>query len=235
MVGDAELDFSSRVSNRVKCAKALVLNHVKIDAIQDTIVTENVLAIMGASLPVLSTLACYVTGANWIDYIGEMLNGVIQLKLGSLIVHENTKILLGDGLSPVETTVRVRQRIKGIMQSHDKVLEVNDFFSEHISNTQLKISAKVLLDKQALLREVLDELSHDFKRLPQAGDFHTQLEEVAARACSRTLKLSEELMEKFEDDIRTHVPNARHINLKPLVKDFEERTAGAIDRCQIYK
>jgi hypothetical protein len=78
---------------------------VSIDPIQDIIVTENVLAIMGVSIPIISALCCYASGYFWLDYVGEMVNGVIQIHLGYLICQENARILLGHRLSEVDEAV----------------------------------------------------------------------------------------------------------------------------------
>lgn len=92
----------------MKVSKALITNKISIDPIQDIIVTENVLAIMGVCIPIVSAFGCYLTGIYYLDYLGEMLNGVIQISLGILICQENARILLGHGLSDVDEAVRAK-------------------------------------------------------------------------------------------------------------------------------
>mmetsp|Transcript_1770 Transcript_1770/g.3816 ORF Transcript_1770/g.3816 Transcript_1770/m.3816 type:complete len:413 (-) Transcript_1770:2168-3406(-) len=220
ILGDSVLSFHRRVYNRIKVARALITNKVSIDPIQDIIVTENVLAMMGVSLPILSALGCYLTGLNWIDYLGEMMNGVIQLNLGYLICQENARILLGHGLSDADVA-----RVKGIMENRDEVLGITEFHSEYISSTDVKISARVKYDDVEIFGDVITQLDSDIKAISPDPEIQAKIRQITSRACSLALKSSAEVIEEMEDDIKSQFPNAKLIDLEHGIWSDTEETA----------
>jgi hypothetical protein len=226
ILGDQALTFYQRVFNRIKVAKALITNRVSIDPIQDIIITENVLAMMGVSLPIISALCCYATGHFWIDHVGEMLNGLIQINLGYLICQENARILLGHGLSEVDVAVRHRQRVKGIMQSRDEVLDITEFHSEYISSTDIKISAKVRYDDEEIFDDILIELNDEISAISSDPEIQLKIKQITAKACTMALRSSAEVIEEMEDDIKSQFPNARLIDLEHGIWSDTEETAS---------
>ena len=101
------MSFTQSVASRVKLSWQIANEKVRIDPIQQAIVNENVLAIMGVCMPIVTSLACYATSNNIFDLIGEMLNGGIQIYLGYLICNENVKILIGKSLEKQDIAVFV--------------------------------------------------------------------------------------------------------------------------------
>lgn len=212
--------------NRAKVAKALITNKINIDPIQDIIISENVLAMMGVSLPILSALGCYATGFFWFDYAGEMLNGLIQIRLGYLICHENAQILLGHGLSEIDVAVRPKQRVKGIMQDRDEVSDITEFHSEYISSTDIKISARVKYDDEEIFEDVLAELKDEIALISPDLEIQAKIKQIAEKACILALKSSAEVLEEMEDDIKSQFPNAKLIDLEHGIWSDTEETAA---------
>lgn len=99
------MPFMGRCRARVKLAYSVLRKRTKIDPIQHTIVNENVLAIMGVCMPIMTSIGAYSTGYGGLDLIGEMLNGVVQIYLGALICTENVEFLIGKSMSKADTEV----------------------------------------------------------------------------------------------------------------------------------
>jgi len=78
------------------------------DPIQVVVVSENVTAVLGMSLPLLTSFVTYFTGLTFLDEVGCILNGSVQLYLAWSICWDNTQVLMGKSLSKVETLVRIR-------------------------------------------------------------------------------------------------------------------------------
>lgn len=100
------MPFLSRWKARVRLAYNVLRKRTKIDPIQHTIVNENVLAIMGVCMPIMTSVGAYATGIGGLDLIGEMLNGVVQIYLGALICTENVGFLIGKSMSKADAEVR---------------------------------------------------------------------------------------------------------------------------------
>lgn len=76
-----------------------------VDPIQVVVVSENVTALLGMSFPLLTSFVTYFTGWTYLDDVGCILNGSIQLYLAWSIFWENTQILMGKSLTIDETLV----------------------------------------------------------------------------------------------------------------------------------
>lgn len=77
----ADLRPNEKLSFRDRLALSyrIVAYKEKLDPIQSTIIIENLFAIGGVSIAAITSVICYVTGSAWIDLLGQMLNGAVQI------------------------------------------------------------------------------------------------------------------------------------------------------------
>ena len=102
---DTDLPVSKRVSHRLKLAYNILKDKITVDPLQEVVVSENVLAITGVCIPIITSSLCYTTGHIWFDTVGEIMNGIVQLYLGKLIMFDNAGILLGKSIPETEARV----------------------------------------------------------------------------------------------------------------------------------
>lgn len=93
---------------RVLLAMKILTRKQPADPIQVMVVSENVISVVGMSLPLLSSFIAYFTGFNWLDTASGVVNGSIQIYLAWHIFWDNTKILAGKSLTLEETFVCAR-------------------------------------------------------------------------------------------------------------------------------
>jgi hypothetical protein len=53
------------------------------------------LAVCGVVIPLLSSGTIYFVGMEWLDMVGELMNGVLQIYLGYKITNENVNVIVG--------------------------------------------------------------------------------------------------------------------------------------------
>lgn len=75
------------------------------DPIQVAVVSENVTAVLGMSLPLMTSFVTYFTGWTFLDEVGCIMNGSVQIFLAWSIFWENTQVLMGKSLSKADTMV----------------------------------------------------------------------------------------------------------------------------------
>ena len=76
-----------------------------VDPIQVVVVSENVTSVLGMSLPLITSFMAYFTGWNFLDMVGGIMNGSVQLYLAWSIFWDNTQVLIGKSLSKSDTLV----------------------------------------------------------------------------------------------------------------------------------
>ena len=62
---------------RLKFSAEIMMKMRTVDPVQDAIITENVLAIFGVFVPLITSGTIYFTGMEWLDSLGEVLNGLM--------------------------------------------------------------------------------------------------------------------------------------------------------------
>lgn len=105
-----------------------------VDPIQDAIVSENILSIVGVFVPLMTSGTIYLCGMEWIDNVGEMINGILQIYLGYKITNENVGIIMGRSMSKEELT-----DLLVVIDDREKVADITHIKTVYLDSDQLSI------------------------------------------------------------------------------------------------
>jgi hypothetical protein len=74
---DDGLSIPRKLFHRIQFSIDILLKKRSVDPIQDAIITENILAVCGVTIPLLSSGTIYFLGMEWLDMVGELMNGIL--------------------------------------------------------------------------------------------------------------------------------------------------------------
>lgn len=194
-----------------------------VDPIQDAIITENVLALMGVSMPIFTSLMVYGSGLGWIDLIGEMSNGCIQLYLGYLICKENVEILSGRSISSTD-----KQRIINILKDREEVAEIADVKTEYIGTGSMKISAAVKYDSREVAKNIIEILEPDICKISHDSKKQQDIRNLLVKSTDLLLTHTTEIIKNMEEDVQLAFPNATEIDLEMAKSNIKNEYRGMV-------
>ncbi|OMJ84137.1 hypothetical protein SteCoe_14829 [Stentor coeruleus] len=220
---DNNLPFYRRWIDRSKLSYSIILKKKSIDPIQDAIVTENVLAITGVSMPILTSLACYATGLNWIDLVGEASNGIVQIYLGYLICRENIEILSGRSID-----LENKRKIVNILKDREEVSDIADFKTEYIGDQSLKISAAVKYNSKEVANNIIEVFENDIKKITQDPLKQQEIRELLVKSTDLLFTHTTEIIKNMEEDVQKQFPNATEIDLELAKSNIKTEYEGVV-------
>ena len=74
---DADYNVISRMYYRMKISAEILAKRRAVDPIMDAIVAENILSMVGVFVPLVTSGTIYMFGLEWIDNVGELINGML--------------------------------------------------------------------------------------------------------------------------------------------------------------
>lgn len=193
-----------------------------VDPIQDAIITENVLAVLGVTMPVATSFLCYLTGLAWLDLVGEMCNGVVQIYLGYLICRENTHILMGKGVQKLDF-----DKILQILKSRKEVKDVIDLKTKW-SNEVLLISATVNYDEGKIAENITEALDADIIKITSDEAKQKKLKNLILKSTFEFIHHTDNLVKTMEKDVRKYYPNAEFIDIEKCHSNIQSAHKGSI-------
>ena len=206
---DSNLPFAMRFRSRCRLSYRIITKMKYVDPIQDAIITENVLAIVGVSMPIFTSLAVYWTGLAWVDLVGEMSNGCVQIYLGYLICKENVEILSGRSIA-----IKDKQQIIGILKDREEVAEIADVKTEYIGTGSMKISAAVKYDAREVAKNIVETLEPDICRISINAKQQQEIRNLLVKSTDLLLTHTTEIIKNMEEDVQKAFPNATEIDLE---------------------
>lgn len=214
--------FFKRLLLRSRLSFRIIFKKQSVDPIQDAIITENVLAVMGVGTPVLTSFLCYATGLGWIDLIGEFSNGVIQIYLGYLICKENSQILIGRSLQSVDNI-----KLLSILNSRREIKDIQ-YLKTTYSNDELALSAEVVYDQDFLAQKLIRALENDIKQISLDEASERGLKELLTKSTYLFITHNAEVIRKIENDIIKAFPCATEIDIEKCVTNIKKELQGVM-------
>ena len=101
-------------------------------------------------MPIMTSVMCYATGAVWMDLLGELLNGCVQIYLGVLICSENVSVLMGQSMSSEDL-----RKIQSVLKKKKDLINLEHLKTSYIGSDQLKISASFKYCKSEINQKLL--------------------------------------------------------------------------------
>lgn len=193
-----------KVLDRTRMSRDIIRGKRQVDPIQSAIVMENILALLGVSMPLVTSTLCYATGLVWLDLVGEMLNGCVQIYLGILICTENSKLLIGQCLQPHEVA-----QINSILAAHKDISLVESVKTDFLGNESLLVSTTVKFDSQMIAQSIVKRLEYKL-----TGTKAQALEELIIKSSELTLTHTTEIIAGAELDIKQQFPQISDIELE---------------------
>ena len=200
----------------------IILKKDSVDPIQDAIITENVLAVMGVSMPVITSFLCYATGFGWLDCVGEFSNGIVQVYLGYLICKDNTEILMGKAVLKPDF-----DKISNILESRTEVIDISDLKTRW-SNEVLAISATVRYDENMVARNVVRALQLDIEKITNNEEERAKISRLLLNYTAEFMKLEQSTINSMEADIKKVYPSAKFIDIGKSHTNIQDLHKGAI-------
>ena len=204
-------------------ALRVMTKKTKIDPIQSAIVNENVLSLMGVCMPIATSLLCYLTGASWVDLVGEMLNGGVQVYLGVVIFTENAKILVGQSLAKAEA-----DKVRYILEDREEVDSVETLKTEYLSNTSFKISATIRYDSEEISDNITEVLETDIQAITSDPQKQKAIRMLISKSTELVLTHTTEIIREMEADVQKEFPHVREIDLEQSKTNISKDYKGLI-------
>lgn len=214
--------FFKRLMIRSRLSYNIIFKKQSVDPIQDAIITENVLAVLGVGTPVLTSFLCYATGLAWFDLLGEFCNGIVQIYLGFLICKENSQILIGKSLSSLDIV-----QLLTILHSRREIKDIQSLKTKY-SNDELAVSAEVVYDQEFIAHKLIQALEIDIKNLDLDRDTENRLKELLKRSTLLFITHNAEVIMKIEADIMKAFPSAREIDIEKCVTNIKKEFRGVM-------
>jgi divalent metal cation (Fe/Co/Zn/Cd) transporter len=211
--------FYKKLLHRSKVSYSIVLKKKCVDPIQDVIITENVLAVLGVTIPIFTSLICYSTGIGSIDLFGQFLNGSIQVYLGYLINRQNYELLIGKSLNKKDTEILI-----DILQSREEIIGVESVKTE-LTNDLLKISAPLHYDSDKMGENVIKVLEQDVLKISEDKIKQEKIFKLLKKSTELYFTQTAQSVRTMEENIKKSYPDIVEIDLEKsasnISKDFE--------------
>ena len=184
------------------------MNKFKVDPIQSAIVVENVLAMVGVTMPILTSVLCYVTGAEWFDLIGEMLSGGVQVYLGYLLCLENFRVLLGQ-------TIDIQDKVKvwNIINSNQSIERIVSMKATYYSSENIKLFVSLKYDYPTLREKILHAIEKDIDEITQEQEEREKIKGLIIKGSDISLTHITEILEDLENDIIEKFPGCKQFGV----------------------
>ena len=206
---DHHLAFFKRLYLRCGLSFNVIMKRKSIDAIQDAIITENVLAVMGVVTPIVTTFACMWTGINTFDLVGQMINGNIQIYLGYLIIRSNLSILAGKSIN-IEQKKAIIQNLMNMKE----ISHVADFKTEFTGDESVKVYLKIKHNTQYIAENLVAQFGQDIRNLTLDDEKRKKIEKLLMESVVNYDEIIDIFINKVEQDIVKAYPNATNIDLE---------------------
>ena len=203
------LPFHKRLALRCKLSYSVIMKKKSIDAIQDAIITENVLAVMGVVTPIITTFACKWTGLFYFDLIGQMINGNIQLYLGYLIVRSNLGILAGKSID-----LNSKQEITKKILEKKEILKVTDFKTEFTGDESVRLYLKIKHNSQYIGQNLVAEFEKEILKLTDDPEKIKSVKKLMMETIVNYDEIVDLIINKAEKKIVDDFPDAINIDLE---------------------
>jgi Co/Zn/Cd efflux system component len=193
-----------------------------IDAIQDAIITENVLAVMGVVTPIVTSFACMWTGINTFDLVGQMINGNIQIYLGYLIIKSNLSILAGKSIKDQDKNAIIKN-----LMTMKEISKIVDFKSEFRGDESVKVFLKIKHNRRYIAENLILQYKQDILSITQDPEKIEKIEKLLMESAINFDDIIDISIIRIEQDIFKEYPNADHIDLElsssNIIKGYESK------------
>jgi hypothetical protein len=206
---DRHLGLVGKIRERMKITYQVVLKKKSIDPIQDAIVTENVLALMGVTMPIITSFSCYLTGLGWLDLLGEVCNGTVQVYLGYLICKENIEILSGKSIDKID-----KLRIVKVLKEHPGIADIGEFKAEYMGEDSVKIFAAIKYNNKEIANSMINVFENDIRSITEDAKKQEEIKKLLLRSTDLLFTHTTELIKNMERDVQKEYPNASEIDLE---------------------
>ena len=223
LTDDKTLPFHKKIINRVKLSYNIVQKKETIDPIQDVVITENVLAVIGITMPIFTSFLCLTTGMDFFDFLGGMVNGAIQLRLAWLILKENTEKLTGRGVNKSD-----REKIIKLLSNQAEVSEIQDFKNEYIGANAMKISALVKININEINRKILIHLDQKIAKITPDVKKQKEIKDIVTNSNTILLTNITEVISDMETDVKSKYPSIVDIDIELSKSNIAKEYEGII-------
>lgn len=204
-----EHPFHKRLAIRCGLSYSVIMKKKSIDAIQDAIITENVLAVMGVVTPIVTSFACKWSGLGIFDSIGQMINGNIQIYLGYLIVRSNLSILAGKSID-TQSKNEIIQKLMDIKE----ISKITDFKTEFTGDESVRLYLKIKHNSQYIGQNLVKEFEKDIIKLTTDPEKIKLIEKLLMESIVNYDEIVDLIIKKTERKIVEEFPNANNIDLE---------------------
>ena len=174
-------------------------------------------------MPIITSVICYSSGLGWVDLIGEISNGIIQIYLGYLICKENVEILSGRSISKKD-----KQSIIHIMENREEVSEIADVKTEYIGTESMKISATVKYDSREIAKNIIEILEPDIQKITNDAKKREDVRNLLIKSTDLLLTHTTEIIRNMEEDVQRAFPNATEIDLELAKSNIKTEYEGVV-------
>jgi len=156
---DQDYNVLSRMYYRMKLSADILAKKREVDPIMDAIVAENILSMVGVFVPLVTSGTIFMLGWEWVDNVGELINGILQIYLGYKITNENVCIIMGRSMSKEELN-----NLLHVINDRENVADITHLKSVYLNSDQLSIQGTVKFDPQIIGEKVAGFLTEEAKK-----------------------------------------------------------------------
>ncbi|WP_224364627.1 cation diffusion facilitator family transporter [Hyalangium versicolor] len=176
----------------------------KADPATLAILLEDGAAVLGLFLAAAGILLAYLTGNALFDSLASIIVGLLLGLIAIFLVVENRDLLLGQAV-PDE----VGQRFVDVIRARSSIADIHDVKTRQLTPETFTFKAEIRFSATFVAAKLAEALPSE--RLAHTGEARERMFQEAAQHLIRVL--SEEI-DAIEAEVRTAIPEAKHIDLE---------------------
>lgn len=220
---DQDYNVLSRMYYRMKLSADILAKKREVDPIMDAIVAENILSMVGVFVPLVTSGTIFMLGWEWVDNVGELINGILQIYLGYKITNENVCIIMGRSMSKEELN-----NLLHVINDRENVADITHLKSVYLNSDQLSIQGTVKFDPQIIGEKVAGFLTEEAKKRGFDDERLQKVQELLVQATDETLTEMTECIRTAETSINMNYPFISQIDLEQGPTNIDKHYAQFI-------
>lgn len=171
----------------------------------------------------MTSFLCHFTGLHWIDLVGEISNGFIQVYLGAMICKVNIEILSGRSIASKD-----KMEIVKILKDRDEIADIAEFKTEYIGNDSVKISASIKYNSMEVAKNIIEVFEKDIQKITSDPAKQEEVRQLLIKSTDLLFTHTTEIIRNMEEDVREVYPNATEIDLEMAKSNIKREYQGMV-------
>ncbi|CAG9315713.1 SLC30A9_1 [Blepharisma stoltei] len=212
-----------RIIERTALLYKIWKQHYLVDPIQHAIINENIISIAGVIIPITTSFICYYTGWIWLDIMGRMLNGLLQLHISNSMFSENMTVILGKSLSKTQLEI-----VKKILEDRDTIQKVEGLKTEQLTSKSMKLYMDVIYNAKEITENIIEVLEDDISQISTDSEVQKKIRKLIGKSNDLVITHQTEIIKDMEEDVKKKYPLISQIDIELSSKNINPAYEGVV-------